>query len=203
MTVILPPQPVFGKPVTQAPSPDTLRFLAARRSSSAVTLAAPGPSDAELDQLLHLAARVPDHGKLAPWRFIVLDAEGKAAFAAKLEALAHGRGDTRAAAKLVKLKTPPMGVAVISRETRGDIPAWEQQLSAGAACTNLLYAAIAMGYGANWITDWYAYDRDAATILGLADNERVAGYVFIGTPNEPPLERERPNVESLISRWRG
>ena len=201
MTVTLPPAPEFGTPIESPPAPDVLRFLARRRSSSALTLAEPGPSPAELDQLVRLAARTPDHGKLTPWRFVILDGEAKVRFAAALEALAESRGDAKAAAKLGKLKAPPLGVAVVFHPTVGDIPEWEQQLSAGAVCTTLLYAAIAMGYGANWITDWYAYDDQAKAVLGLAPGERVAGFVFIGTTREPPLERERPDVGKLVTRW--
>ena len=200
-TVALPPAPEFGASVVQHPAPEVLRFLALRRSTSAVTLAEPGLSAFELDALLHLATRVPDHGKLAPWRFVVLEGAGKAAFAGKLEALAMSRGDQTAAAKLAKLKIPPLCVAVISSPKEGSIPEWEQRLSAGAVCTTLLYAAIAMGYGANWITDWYAYDDQAKAVLGLAPGERVAGFVFIGTTREPPLERERPDVGKLVTRW--
>lgn len=202
MTVALPPAPTFGAPVPQPPAPDTLRFLATRRSASAVTLAAPGPSPDELDVLLRLAARVPDHGKLAPWRFVILDGEGKAGFAARLEALALSRNDAIAAAKLGKLKIPPLCVAVIASPHEAQIPAWEQELSAGAVCTTLLYAAQAMGYGANWITDWYAYDAQANAILGLSGGEKVAGFLLMGTPREPPLERERPDLGVLVSHWR-
>lgn len=202
MTVVLPPAPQFGAPAPQTPAPEVLRFLATRRSASAVTLAEPAPSADELDILLRLAARVPDHGKLAPWRFIVLEGPAKAAFAARLEALALSRDDHTAAAKLGKLKIPPLCIAVIASPREAPIPAWEQQLSAGAACATLLYAAQAMGYGANWITDWYAYDAQANAILGLAGEEKVAGFVLIGTPREPPLERERPDVAGLVSRWR-
>ena len=201
MTVTLPPAPAFGTPIESPPVPEVLTFLARRRSSSAVTLAAPAPSADELDQLLRLAARTPDHGKLSPWRFVILEGEGKARFAAALEALAGGRGDARSAAKLVKLKTPPLGVAVVFHPVVGEIPEWEQQLSAGAVCTTLLYAALAMGYGANWITDWYAYDQEARAILGLTPEERVAGFVFMGTAKEPPLERERPDIARLVTRW--
>ncbi|MDB5471607.1 MAG: nitroreductase [Caulobacter sp.] len=179
-----------------------LDFLARRRSASALTLAAPGPSEAELADLLRLAARVPDHGKLAPWRFIVLTGEGKAAYAAGLEAIAAGREDAvKLTAKLGKLKAPPMGVAVVSSPRAGDIPEWEQLLSAGAVCTDLLHAASAMGYGANWITDWYAYDDEAKALLGLTAGEKVAGYVFVGTPSEPPAERVRPEAAALTSVW--
>jgi nitroreductase len=202
VTVALPPAPQFGAPIPQAPAPEVLRFLATRRSTSAVTLAEPAPSADELDILLRLAARVPDHGKLAPWRFIVLEGPAKAAFAARLEALALSRGDLTDAAKLGKLKIPPLCVAVIASPREAPIPAWEQQLSAGAACATLLYAAQAMGYGANWITDWYAYDPEANAILGLTGEEKVAGFVLMGTPREPPLERERPDVAAHVSRWR-
>ena len=167
-----------------------------------MTLGAPAPSAEELETMLRLATRVPDHGKLAPWRFIVLEGDGKRAFADKLEALALSRDEQTAAAKLAKLKIPPLCVAVISSPKEAPIPQWEQQLSAGAVCTTLLYAALAMGYGANWITDWYAYDLEAGAILGLQASEKVAGFVLLGTPREPPMERERPDLAPLVSRWR-
>jgi nitroreductase len=197
----LPPRPELGDPLALEPAPDVLSFLARRRSTSAVTLGPPAPSAAELDDLLRLATRVPDHGKLAPWRFIVLETEPKAALVERLEALARGRGDDQAAAKLAKLRIPPLAVFVISSTKPGTIPEWEQVLSAGAVCTTLLQSALAMGYGANWITDWYSYDPEATAVLGLAAGERVAGCVLIGTPREPPLERERADVASLVTHW--
>ncbi len=181
-----------------------LAFLARRRSASALSLSAPGPTAEELADLLRIAARVPDHGKLAPWRFVILEGAGKEAFAARLEALAASRPDAaKLIAKLGKLKAPPLGVAVISRTVEGDIPEWEQLLSAGAVCTTLTYAALAMGYGANWITDWYAYDAEARAVLGLAQTERVAGFIFIGTAAEAPQERVRPDVAALTTRYGG
>jgi nitroreductase len=201
VTLTLPPAPEFGAPVELKAAPEVLAFLATRRSTSAVTLAEPAPSPDELDVLLALAARVPDHGKLSPWRFVVLEGAGKAVFAARLEAVALARNDPRAAAKLGKLKIPPLGVAVISSPKASDIPEWEQRLSAAAVCTTLLFATQALGYGANWITDWYAYDADARAILGLSGEEQVAGFVFMGTPREPAQERERPDVSVLVTRW--
>ena len=195
------PAPEFGQALPQDPAPEVLRFLARRRSTSAVTLAEPAPSAAELDELLHLAARAPDHGKLAPWRFIVVEPSAKPALVERLEALARGRGDEKAAAKLGKLRVPPLAVFVVSSPKPGDIAEWEQVLSAGAVCTNLVYAALAMGYGANWITDWYSYDPEACAIIGLTGGERVAGCVLLGTAREPPLERDRPDVGSLVTRW--
>lgn len=204
MTHGLPTPPRFGDPLPASARPEVLEFLARRRSASALSLRAPAPSEAELADLLAIAARAPDHGKLSPWRFVILAGEGKAAYAGKLEAIAAGRDDaTRLIAKLGKLKTPPLGVAVVSSPVAGEIPEWEQLLSAGAVCTNLTYAALAMGYGANWITDWYAYDNEARAALGLGPDERVAGFVFMGTTAEDPLERARPDVASLTTRYEG
>jgi nitroreductase len=199
----LPAPPEFAAPLAIRPSPEVLNFLALRRSASAATLRAPGPSADELATLLRLATRVPDHGKLAPWRFIVLEGQGKADFIAGLEVIAARKADGgKAAGKLFKIKVPPLTVAVVSRASEGgEIPLWEQQLSSGAVCTILIIAAQAMGYGANWITDWYAYDGEAKALLGLAAHERVAGFVHLGTPAEAPQERVRPDLGALVSRW--
>ena len=103
---------------------------------------------------------------------------------------------------LFKLKTPPLCVAVISRvNEQATIPGWEQELSAGAVCMNLVIAATAMGYGANWITDWYGFDPRSHALLGMMPGERVAGFVLIGTPAEAPLERARPDMATLVSEW--
>jgi len=197
----LPPAPDFGAPIDIQPSPEVLRFLSLRRSTSAVTLAAPGPSADQLADLLRLAARAPDHGKLSPWRFVVLEGADKAAFADRLEALAKARQNSQDVAKLAKLRLPPLCVAVISSPRPAAIPQWEQQLSAAAVCVNLLYAALAMGFGANWITDWYAYDVEAQAVLGLAEGEQVAGFILMGRFRQPPLERERSDPAALTTRW--
>lgn len=199
----LPPAPPFGEPIPQPDAPEVLDFLSRRRSSSALTLGGPGPSSGEIETLIRLATRVPDHGKLSPWRFIVLAGEAKSAFADRLEALARSRGDERAVAKLGKLRAPPTCIAVISIPRAAEIREWEQVLSAGAVCTTLLYAATAMGYGANWITDWYAYDAAACAVLGLAGAERVAGFILIGEAGEAPRERERPEPAGLTTTWTG
>ncbi|MBW8812485.1 MAG: nitroreductase family protein [Caulobacterales bacterium] len=202
MSSALPPAPEFGAPLPLAPAPEVLRFLALRRSASALTLVEPAPGGEALADLLRLAARVPDHGKLAPWRFVVMAGAEKAAFAARLETVTAVRQDPGLVAKLGKLKVPPLAVFVVFSPKPGAIPEWEQQLSAGAVCVNLLYATLAAGFGANWITDWYSYDAEAGAVLGLGDGERVAGLVLIGTPREPPLERERPQVEPLVTYWK-
>jgi nitroreductase len=199
----VPDAPQFGDPLPVKAAPQVLDFLATRRSASAMTLRAPGPSDEELSTLLRLAARAPDHGKLAPWRFVILQGEAKAAFVAALEAIAADRPDgAKLQAKLGKLRTPPLTVAVVSRYTPGEIPEWEQRLSSGAVCAILTIAAQAMGYGANWITDWYAYDTEANALLGLGEGEKVAGWVHMGMTAEDPMERVRPDVGALVSGWR-
>ncbi|HEX4196831.1 MAG TPA: nitroreductase [Caulobacteraceae bacterium] len=203
MTIALPAQPIFGEPLpVGAGRREVLDFLALRRSASAASLRAPAPDADELAALLRLAARVPDHGKLFPWRFIVLEGEAKSGFVEALEAIAAGQPNPeKARGALFKIRIPPLTVAVVSRHVEAAIPEWEQRLSAGAVCMSLLIAAEAAGYGANWITDWYAYAPEATALLGLGDGERVAGFIHIGVPAEPPLERVRPDVPSLTSRW--
>jgi nitroreductase len=200
----VPPAPEFGEAAPIEASPATLAFLARRRSAAALALTEPAPGDAELATLLRLATRVPDHGKLSPWRFVVLKGEPKQRFIAGLEAIAAARPEgERLIAKLGKIKAPPLTLAVVSRAVDAEIPEWEQRLSSGAVCMTLIIAAQAMGYGANWITDWYAYDEAAGKLLGLADGERVAGYVHLGTSAETPLERVRPDLEGLVTEWEG
>jgi nitroreductase len=195
---------MFGDSLPVEASPAVLAFLARRRSASALALRAPGPSAAELNTILTLAARAPDHGKLAPWRFVVFEGAAKAAFLADLEAVAAAREDAaKALAKLGKIRVPPTTVAVISRYVEGEIPEWEQRLSAGAVCTILTIAAQAMGYGANWITDWYAYDDAVGTLLKLAPGEKVAGFIHLGSTAEDPLERVRPDMAAIVTDWPG
>jgi len=200
-----PPPPEFGEPLPLQASAETLALLARRRSASATTLGPPGPDPAQLELLLRIAARVPDHGKLAPWRFVILQEDDKAAFVARLGAIARTRPDMeKATAALAKAAAPPLAVAVISRPVPSSkIPEWEQVLSAGAVNMNLLLAAHAMGFGANWITDWYSEDPQALSLLGLGPGERVAGFVYIGAPTAAPQERPRPALSQIVSVWRG
>ncbi len=194
----------FGQPIPQMPSSAVLEFLWNRRSASAPLLAAPGPSEDEMKLLIKIGFRVPDHGKLGPWRIVRFTPESKAGLVEKLTALAESRDDRKAVGALQKLSIPPEALLVISSPVVPyKKPLWEQQLSAAAVCQNLLIAAGAMGYGANWITDWYSYDDEAKAMLGLAEGENVAGWVFLGTLAEPPLERERPDYDSRISWWQG
>ncbi len=202
MAVSVPPAPEFGEPIAIQASQAVIDALAHRRSASAMTLRAPAPSAAELADLLRLAARAPDHGKLNPWRFVILEGEAKAQFAGRLETMAAARPDApKATAALGKLKIPPLAVVVISAPVEGQIPEWEQVMSAGAVCTLMLTAASAMGYGANWITDWYAFDDAALALLGVKAGERVAGFIYLGTTAETPQERVRPDVAAITSVW--
>jgi len=203
MSTKVPEAPEFGAPAPlPARSDQTLALMAGRRSSSPNTLKAPAPQGGELDDLLRLAARAPDHGKLSPWRFIVAEGEAKTELARRLEPLAAEQPDpAKAAAVLAKLREPPLAVIVVSSTVKAKIDAWEQILSAGAVCTNLVIAAAALGYGANWITDWYSYDERGRTVMGLLPGEQVAGVVLLGTPSEPALERVRPDVSALTTRW--
>lgn len=207
MTIPIDPAsvaPLSGMPLpVPAASNAALALLAGRRSSSAATLAAPGPDRPTLFALLQLAARTPDHGKLAPWRFVVLEGADKQEFVARLQVLAARQANaTKAQSALAKIANPPLTVAVISKAVASKIPLWEQQLSAGAVCMNLLLAAHAAGFGANWITDWYAYDEDARALLGVQADEQVAGYIHIGTQTEVPKERPRPVMADIVSDWR-
>ena len=184
-----------------------LDLLAARRSVKPDRLAAPGPSAAELDQILTIAARVPDHKKLAPWRFIVF--EGDARFkAGEIFAEACRRedkeppSDKRIDVERGRLARAPLVIGVVSRVTDNPFaPEWEQVLSCGAACYNMCLAANAMGYGTNWLTDWVSYSAYVRQGLGLAENERLAGFVYIGTTLERSPERERPALADIVSRW--
>ncbi|MFN3354324.1 MAG: nitroreductase [Brevundimonas sp.] len=184
------------------PSPELQTRLAARRSAPAQALAAPGPTQAELDAILTLGARTPDHGKLFPWRFVVLGPRSRAELAAKLDPLAEAQPDPKKArAVLAKLTAAPVTILVVSTPVEGHkVPVWEQQLSAGAVCMNLEHAAAAYGYASSWITDWYSYDPAALVLFGVGEGERVAGFIHMGSLAEPPLERPRPDLAALTTR---
>jgi nitroreductase len=188
---------------------DVLDFLMRRRSVKPLQMSEPGPTADEINKILRAAARVPDHKKLVPWRFIVFEGAARARFGDVLAAACQA--EEREPPSAMRLDTErrrfldaPVVVGVISRvtETPG-APEWEQILSSGAACFNLCLAANALGYATNWLTGWYAYSPGIRTALGLAANERVAGFIYIGTAKEKPEERERPTLETIVSRWGG
>ncbi len=187
--------------------PDTLQFLKTRKSLSAPFLAAPGPDEAQLAEILGVASRVPDHGKLTPWRFIVFkgDAGGKASESlAKLYAEKNPGADAkRLEEERKRLAQAPLVVAVVSRAGPHEkIPEFEQLLSAGNAAMGILLAAQALGYGAQWTTGWIAYDADAGKILGLKPGERFVAFVHIGTPTVQAGDRPRPALAEIVTKWR-
>ncbi|WP_454916985.1 nitroreductase family protein [Xanthobacter sediminis] len=186
--------------------PDAIELLRTRRSSRIIDLQEPAPSAQELDTILSIAARVPDHGKLAPWRFIVFEGEGRArageAFAKVLATKDSAATDKRLAEERNRFLRVPLVVAVVSSAApHVKIPEWEQLLSAAACCENLLLAALALGYGATWITEWPAYDADARAALGLAAPERIAGFIYIGTPTQALEDRPRPDLAQIVTRF--
>ncbi len=186
--------------------PDAIDLLQTRRSVKPMELAGPGPTAAELDTILSVACRVPDHGKLTPWRFIVFEGDARRAAGEKLAAIFREKNPQATADQIAfertRLARAPLVIAVVSRAgPHVKIPEWEQVLSAGAATMNLVMAAHAFGFAASWITEWYAYDRDALDALGVGANERIAGFVHIGRPAHPPEDRPRPALADIVTRY--
>jgi nitroreductase len=183
--------------------PETLDLLLSRRSGSAKTMAGPGPDADRLRTILAAAVRVPDHGKLAPWRFILFQGEGRARMGALLaEAIGSEPGSSpeREAQERARFERAPVVVGVVSRSREYiPIPVWEQQLSAGAVCQNILIAAHAMGFVANWVTEWCAYHPRVLEGLGLKSGEKIAGFIYIGQPAVPLEDRPRPDIDSLTT----
>jgi nitroreductase len=188
---------------------ETLDLLLTRRSSKPLLLGEPGPTAAQLATILTAASRVPDHKKLEPWRFVVFEGEARANFGRILvrACLAEEKTTPTAArleAERTRLLRAPVVVAAISRVTAHPAaPEWEQVLSCGAACFNLCLAANALGFATSWITEWYSYSPAVRAALNLAANERIAGFIYIGTAKEQQAERERPDLGKIVTRWTG
>lgn len=183
-----------------------LGLILTRRSGSAKAMKGPGPTEDQLRTILSAGVRAPDHGKLAPWRFLVFEGEARAQMGnllveclAETEPQASGE---RKAQERERFLRAPVVTAVISRVREGiPIPEWEQILSAGAVCQNILLASHALGFVANWITEWCAYHPRVKERLGLKPGERIAGFIYIGRPAVPLEERVRPDLDSLITRF--
>lgn len=187
---------------------DALRLLLTRRSHPAVSLEGPAPDDETLNTLLTAASRVPDHGKLAPWRFLLFRGDARKQAGERLAEIAEKKNgplaDDLRRQELERFSRAPLVVAVISRAAvHPKIPVWEQELSAGAVCMNLLTAAHAAGFAAQWLTEWLAFDPDVASLFGLAEGERFAGFIYIGRPTAQPAERPRPDITEIVSIWTG
>jgi nitroreductase len=197
---------MLGAAWKEDPMPDTVTLLKTRRSVKPMELMAPGPSASEIDTLLTIASRVPDHGKLAPWRFIVFEGaarERAGSIIAEVFAVSNPQATAdQIAFERNRLARAPLVIAVVSRAApHVKIPEWEQQLSAGASCMSLVLAAHALGFAASWITEWYAFDRLVLEQLGLAAHERIAGFVHIGRPRQEPEDRARPNLADIVTRF--
>lgn len=205
----LPKTPEDGDRLKAAyPSKETLHLLKHRRSTVVKDMIEPGPNDEELGELLSIAARVPDHGKIGPWRFLIFKDEARAKFGEDLVKIytekEQAADETRIAFERNRFMRAPLVIGVISSPTpHPKAPKWEQIMSAGAVCQNLLIAASAMGYAAQWLTEWYGFDEDVAKLLGLKDDEQVAGFIYIGSSNCSPLERRRPSLKQRLQHWTG
>jgi nitroreductase len=186
--------------------PDALHLLKTRRSVKPMELTLPAPTAGEIETLLTIASRVPDHGKLTPWRFIVFEGKAREAAGEVIAACFKTQNPNATTDQISfeqqRLARAPLVVAVVSRAApHVKIPEWEQELSAGASAMNLVIAAHAMGYAASWITEWYAYDRAVLRDLGIKNDERIAGFVHIGTPLRIPDDRGRPKLEAIVTRY--
>ena len=180
-------------------------LLASRRSGKARDMIAPGPGPVQLRAILAVAMRVPDHGKLAPWRFVTVAPDRRAALSAAMEAAYRAEKPDAGrleidAARGFALEAPCLVVALSAPDTRSHIPTWEQELSAGAATMQLINAAHAHGFVANWLTGWAAYSPGVA-VLFARPGERIAGFVFIGTAGRPLDERPRPDFAAIVRAW--
>ena len=186
----------------------TIDFLLGRKSAPIAELRDPGPSEQEIRTLLTIAARVPDHGRLVPWRFILYRGNARREVGEKLADLAEKREgpltDARREQELTRFSRAPLviGVVHVPRDNP-KIPQWEMHLSGGAVAMSLLIAANAMGYGANWITNWYSDIEEGRAILGLEPHERVIGFVHIGNFDGDVFERPRPDLDAVTSDYSG
>jgi len=182
-----------------------LEFLETRRSNLAKVMSEPGPSPEELERILSIGARVPDHRKLTPWRYIIFQEDARANLGQHIGAAFKKQNPDMPLDRVMfeagRLQRAPLVIAVISnpRDCPRGTPKWEQELSSAVVCYNLCLAAQASGYGAQWLTEWYAYDADVCNAMELAENERISGFIYIGTPSEAPKERARPDLNTHVS----
>jgi len=184
------------------PAPDAIDLLLSRRSGSAKAMEKPGPSKKQLAEILKAGARAPDHGKLFPWRFIVFEGKGRERFGNILAEIleAEDERSKQIEEERGRFLRAPLVIGVISAAREQiKIPVWEQELSAGAVCQNILIAAHALGFVGNWLTEWYAYHPQVKDRLGLKPGERVAGFIYIGTSSVDLEERPRPDMEKIVS----
>lgn len=187
---------------------ETVReFLGLRRSTGKANLTEPGPHADEVNDLIEVAARVPDHRRLGPWRFVVFEGNTRAAFGERASVIlqdeqADAKTEEIALAKTLLLRAPTIIAVVSAPDHTHKTPVWEQELSVGAACYNLLLAANASGWAGCWLSEWISYSPGINALLGLTEGERIAGFVYLGTAEHDPQERLRPDIPARITRWR-
>lgn len=184
-----------------------IEFLRQRHSTPSRLLGEPGPTPEQLDLLIEVALRVPDHGRLEPWRLLLVDAAAGTLLGERLAALHQQQDPQVDPAQLDKdrgrFNRAPLVIVVIAKLEPGQrIPEQERLLSAGAVCMQLLLGAQALGFGAQWLTGWPAYDAGAGALLGLAEHERVVGFLHIGTPRQAPPPRPRPDPAAHVAHWK-
>lgn len=197
-------RPKFSKGKGDSMNPALISYLQGRRSVAANLLDAPGPDDDTIRDILKIASRVPDHGKLAPWRFIVIKGQARERLSTQFAAIALRKDPEMPAERReqehMRLTRAPVVVAVVSRAAKHPkIPEWEQVLSAGAVCTFLYMAANAYGFAANWLTEWMGFDEEALALLGVAEDEQLAGFMHIGTSDLVPADRPRPDIDAITT----
>jgi nitroreductase len=186
--------------------PDAIQLLKTRRSMKPREMRGPGPSSAEIETILTIGARVPDHGKLAPWRFIVFEGDARVR-AGEIIARVFASKNPQASATEIdvekkRLADAPLVIGVVSfTKPHPKVPPWEQELSAGASAMNIVTAATALGYGACWLTGWFAFDRDVLDGFGLKADEKLAGLIHIGTVSKPSEDRPRPALSDIVTRF--
>jgi nitroreductase len=204
---MFPSAPVVGTPMPAVHASQEVRdFIALRRSANKAMMTEPGPDPKRLGHIITAATRVPDHRRMTPWRFIVIEGDARVAFGQKAAEVQRSEDpetteNALEATRNLLLRAPTI-IAVISSPTDdGRTPVWEQELSAGALCFNLLLAANAAGWAGVWLTEWIAFSEGVNHVLGLEGEERIAGYVYLGTPSADPQERARPDSAPLITQW--
>ena len=188
-------------------SQETLELLMLRRSLTVKDMVHPGPSEKQLKQILEIGSRVPDHKKQVPWRFLTFEKSTRGKFGKILRTI-FAKNNPKTNEKILDFEEnrflrAPLVIAVISTADKDNpkVPEWEQILTAGAVCQNILIASNAMGYASQWLTEWYAYDKVVLKELNLNPNERIAGFIYIGTASKQPKERGRPDLANLVKKW--
>ena len=188
-------------------SQETLELLMLRRSLTVKDMVHPGPSEEQLKQILEIGSRVPDHKKQVPWRFLTFEKSTRGKFGKILRTI-FAKNNPKTNEKILDFEEnrflrAPLVIAVISTADKDNpkVPEWEQILTAGAVCQNILIASNAMGYASQWLTEWYAYDKVVLKELNLNPNERIAGFIYIGTASKQPKERGRPDLANLVKKW--